>query len=58
MTEEDLKLAEYIFEWLRERNGGELDESVSSMTVASYERAIGELAMILANRGKPPNWTG
>ena len=55
-SNENKKLAEYIFEWLEDRNGGELRAALDAMSVGSYRRALGELEMILDHRGKPPNW--
>jgi hypothetical protein len=52
----DEELARYILDWLRKRNGGELEDAVAAMTVASFEMMQAELQLILTHRGKPPNW--
>lgn len=58
MSDKDLKSeAEYIFEWLERRNGGQLREAIESMTVRDRRLAIDELALILLHGGRPPNWT-
>lgn len=49
-------LALYIFDWLRRRNGNELDDAIGEMSLADYENALEELEMILEHGGKPPNW--
>jgi hypothetical protein len=46
----------YIFQWLRDRNDGELDEAIRSMPLSSYELAVEELELILEHGGRPPNW--
>lgn len=54
MTNEEL--AAYIFTWLRNRNGGELEDALDDMRVRDRDLAIEELAMILQHKGRPPNW--
>jgi hypothetical protein len=49
-------LANFIFQWLRSRNRGELAPALTMMTAESLDDARGELALILANGGRPPNW--
>lgn len=50
------ELAVYIFEWLRRRNGAELEDALLDMTLRSRETALDELERILTFRSKPPNW--
>lgn len=55
-TKQHTDLATYIAEWLQRRNGGELRSAIMNMRVGDYNLMIEELAFILANDGKPPNW--
>ncbi len=55
-TELAPKLALYIVNFLRERNGAELDPQFKNMTVANFELLIEQLALILKHKGKPSNW--
>jgi hypothetical protein len=55
-TAEHFALAQYVFDWLAERNGRELHDALYCMTLQSHAIAMQELAAILANGGKPPNW--
>jgi len=55
-TDADRKLAEYIIEFLTIRNGGELEPAFDKQRVMDRRLMLGELAMILANGGRPPNW--
>lgn len=48
--------AEYILEWLHERNGGELAEVLDSQRVRDRRLMLDELEAIVTYRGKPPNW--
>lgn len=50
------KLAHYIVTWIRKRNGAEFESAIKKMSLGSYEDLHEELAHILANGGKPPNW--
>lgn len=55
-TKQHRDLATYIAQWLEARNGGELREAILGMRVGDYNQLIEELAFILANNGRPPNW--
>ncbi len=55
-TEADRKLAEYIIEFLTIRNGGEFEPAFDKQRVMDRRLMLGELAMILAHGGRPPNW--
>jgi hypothetical protein len=50
-------LADYIIEWLQERNGAELLEAFEAMRVRDARNLREELVMILKHGGRPPNWT-
>lgn len=52
----DSELAKLIVEFMRTRNRGELDEAFGDMRVRDYELLHEELGMILAHKGRPPNW--
>ena len=49
-------LAAYILDWLRRRNGGELDAAIGAMRLHDFDLAKKELELILIHNGKPPNW--
>jgi hypothetical protein len=49
-------LPAYIVQWLRSRNGGELQHAFADMRVCDYELLLDELKLILAYGGHPPNW--
>jgi len=51
------RIANYIVEFLRARNGCELEEAIVDLTVESYELLIDELEDIIKWRGRPPNWS-
>ncbi len=53
---DEKKLARYIADWLRVRNGGELEDAMCNMRVGDFENFLKELEMILKHGGKPPNW--
>lgn len=51
------RLAEYIVQWLRTRNGAELKDAFDNMRMGDYVNLHDELVLILLHGGKPPNWT-
>lgn len=55
-TKTDRDLADYIVTWLEERNGGEFAEMLGQQRVGDRRLMKDELAYILANGGRPPNW--
>lgn len=50
------QLAEFVVEWLRERNGSQLNDAFGEMKLRDFENLHGELAEILKHCGRPPNW--
>lgn len=53
---QDELLASYIVSWLCSRNGGELNEALTSMKVRDWDLMHDELVLILMHGGRPPNW--
>lgn len=49
-------LAEYIVDWLKVRNRGELAEAFDNMRVGDLRLLLDELTLILICGGRPPNW--
>lgn len=49
-------LVEYIVQWLRDRNGAELEPAFRKMRLSDFEGLKSELEMILKAGGKPANW--
>ncbi len=50
------ELADYILQWLRNRNGEELSDALDAMRVIDARNMREELVHILKSGGKPPNW--
>lgn len=50
------KCAEYIFDWLKNRNGSELESAFGNMRVKDAKLMKEELIWILRHGGKPDNW--